>query len=82
MEKKNLISRYPLIWAWGCFMKSNEEYIISQMEKAVEERAPINSIYKDYITSDWRTVEEIDGAKAKEWLKKFVAEEYGWELMV
>lgn len=82
MKKENLLKRYPLVWAWGKYMGSTEEYILSEIEKAVEEKAPMTAIYKDYITSDWRVLKEVDSTEAKKFLKNFVAEEFGWELEV
>src|SRR5689334_20218 len=61
MKKKEFIrlyTKYPYIYAWGKFMRSEDFYIGGQMELAEFENAPQDAIFRGS-EGTWETIGEV-----------------------
>lgn len=50
---------YKGILLWGRLLASYSAYIMGQQELAAQENAPIDAIYKDCSTGEWRCVSHL-----------------------
>jgi hypothetical protein len=51
--------KYRAIAAWGHSLGSQQYYIEAQQAQAAREGAPVDAIYKDYGTGEWRTMRDL-----------------------
>jgi hypothetical protein len=53
-------SEYKHIRAWGAMMHSFEYYISDQQERAAQDNAPLDAIFKDHDDGHWHTYSGVD----------------------
>ena len=60
--------RYEHLEAWGHMLRSTRSYIRRQQQLAVQEKAPIDAIYRDHANQVWHRFSEV---KNEETLRYF-----------
>jgi hypothetical protein len=82
-EQLRLVRGHPLVWAWGHYMNWKRSYIFETLRVADILNAPMDALFQDFVNKgEWRTVSQIQNTGAIDFLKKFIDEEFGWELVV
>jgi hypothetical protein len=65
--------KYPFIQAWGARLGSFKYYIDGEIEKATEDGAPQNAIYRDHDTNKWCTIDDVSNIDTRQWCEDWVA---------
>ena len=58
VHKAKLNSMYPFIRIWGHKMGSYSDYIVEQQEKALQDNAPFDVIYKNSMNNTWSFMQQ------------------------
>ena len=68
---------YPYIWAWGVLTGSAHGYIERQVEKAKQDNAPHNAIYKSSYDPQgrWHTFDDIEREDTRAILINYVKQQ-------
>lgn len=61
---------YPYVWAWGKVLNSKDYFIQSERDKAKEEKAPENAIFRDD-DGGWSTVDSILSGGTKQRVEEY-----------
>lgn len=76
MKRKSAPITHKFIVAWGRYLDSKDYYIQDQLDRAMNDNAPLDAIYKgtDKVTGEerWFTVEEVQDEGTKLSLKEVV----------
>ena len=56
---------YRHIAAWGRLLGSFVYYVEGQQRQAAEEGAPLDAIYRDHATREWRTMRDVTNDRTR-----------------
>ena len=62
---------YEHIAAWGHMLRSTRAYIKRQQELAAQEKAPVDSIYRDHEHKHWHRFSEVRNEETLRYFREF-----------